>query len=107
MDRGDIYFVDLNPTAGREQRGHRPVILVSPSPFNALGLQLIAPITTGGAYARNRGFAVALAGTRTAGVILCHQVRTIDLAARNGRFVESAPVAIVEDMLARIATLIE
>jgi mRNA interferase ChpB len=106
VDRGEIYFVDLNPTAGREQRGHRPVIVVSPSPFNALGVQLVAPITNGGNFARHLGFAVELNQTMTTGVILCNQLRTIDIAARNGRLVERAPDDIVDDMLARIATLV-
>ena len=107
MERGDIYFVDLNPIAGREQRGHRPIIVVTPKAFNRLGVQLVAPITTGGAFARHRGFAVELTGTQTTGVILCNQLRTIDIGARNGRLVESAPAVVIENMLAKIATLIE
>ncbi len=106
MERGDIYFVDLDPTAGREQRGHRPVILVSPAAFNALGVQLVAPITNGGHFARHRGFAVELTNTQTTGVILCNQLRTVDIAARNGRWVERAADAVIKDMLARIATLL-
>ena len=106
MERGDIYLVDLDPTAGREQRGHRPIIVVTPQAFNRLGVQLVAPITTGGAFARHRGFAVELTGTRTSGVILCNQLRTLDIAARNGRLVERVPAAVVDDMLAKIATLI-
>jgi mRNA-degrading endonuclease toxin of MazEF toxin-antitoxin module len=27
--RGKIYFVDLNPTTGREQSGKRPVLVLS------------------------------------------------------------------------------
>jgi mRNA interferase MazF len=27
--RGEIYFVDLNPTKGREQAGTRPVLVLS------------------------------------------------------------------------------
>ena len=34
MKRGDIYLVALDPTAGREQQGHRPVLIVSPNDFN-------------------------------------------------------------------------
>ena len=107
MERGDIYFVDLDPTARREQRGHRPIIVISPNAFNQLGVQLVAPITSGGAFARHRGFAVELSGTKTTGVILCNQVRTIDIKARNGRFIEPAPAPIVDDMLAKISTLLE
>ena len=66
-----------------------PVILVSAATFNALGVQLVAPITHGGHFARHRGFAVELTNTQTTGVILCNQLRTVDIAARNGRWVES------------------
>ena len=107
MERGDIYVVELDPTAGHEQRGRRPVIVVTPLAFNQLGLQLVAPITSGGAFARHRGFAVDLAGAKTKGFILCNQLRTLDLAARKGRMVERAPAAIIDDMLAKIRTLVE
>jgi mRNA-degrading endonuclease toxin of MazEF toxin-antitoxin module len=107
IERGDIFVVELDPASGHEQRGRRPVIIVTPSAFNELGVQLVAPITSGGGFARHRGFAVALAGTKTAGVILCNQLRTLDLAARKGRFVEHAPLSVVQDMLARVRTLVE
>jgi mRNA interferase ChpB len=82
--------------------------VVSPDRFNALTrVPIVVPITTGGAFARNAGFAVSLAtaGTRTTGVARCDQPRPIDLAARNGRRVESVPQQIIDDVLARLATL--
>ena len=49
MKRGDIYLVSLDPTEGREQRGSRPVLIVSPDAFNvATRLPVVCPITTGG-----------------------------------------------------------
>ena len=33
--RGEIYFVNLNPTKGREQRGRRPVLVVSVDAINS------------------------------------------------------------------------
>jgi mRNA interferase ChpB len=105
--RGDILVVDLSPIAGHEQSGRRPVIVVSPAAFNALGLALVAPITSGGGFARHRGFAVELTGAKTTGVILCNQLRTLDLAARKARFIEPAPAPIVEEMLARVRTLVD
>ena len=108
MKRGDIYLVDLEPTAGREQRGHRPVVIVSPDAFNdATNLPVIAPITNGGDFARRIGFSVPLTGTKTTGVVRCDQPRVLDLKARNGRRVESLPANILDDVLARIATLFE
>jgi len=108
--RGDIYLVSLDPAAGHEQQGTRPVLIVSPDKFNAFTrVPIVVPITSGGAFARTAGFAVSLeaAGTRTAGVVRCDQPRPIDLAARNGRKLESVPAQIVEDVLAKLATLFE
>ena len=34
MKRGDIYLVSLDPPAGHEQGGSRPVLIVSPAEFN-------------------------------------------------------------------------
>ena len=109
MRRGEIWMVSLDPAAGHEQRGTRPVVIVSPAPFNALtGTPVVLPITTGGRSARRRGFAVSLAdaGTRTAGVIRCDQPRVLDLAARNGKRLETVPEAIMDDVLARLAAIL-
>ena len=109
IQRGDVWLVNLDPTAGHEQRGTRPVLVVSPAPFNELtGTPVVLPITTGGSFARRRGFAVSLedAGTRTTGVIRCDQPRVLDLSARKGRRLESAPAPIVEEVLARLATIL-
>lgn len=108
MKRGDIYMVDLDPTAGREQRGHRPVLVISADAFNAATkLPVILPITNGGDFARRIGFAVELAGLKTTGVVRCDQPRVLDLDARNGRKVESLPPELLDDVLARVVTMFE
>jgi mRNA-degrading endonuclease toxin of MazEF toxin-antitoxin module len=110
VERGDIYLVSLDPTAGHEQQGTRPVLVVSPAAFNRLTkTPVVLPITTGGNFARTAGFAVSLtdAGTKTTGVIRCDQPRALDLGARNGRKLESAPPAIVDEVLAKLAPLFE
>ena len=109
MERGDIWHVDLNPTKGNEQQGPRFVLIVSPKEFNLLGTPLCVPITQGGVVARYAGFAATLsgAGTKTGGVVLCNQVRVLDLAARKAKFVERAPDFVVDDAIARIMTLLE
>ncbi len=108
MKRGDIYLVSLDPTEGREQRGSRPVVIVSPDEFNqATKLPVVLPITNGGEFARRLGFAVPIAGIKTTGVIRCDQPRVIDLAARHARKVDTLPEPIMDEVLARIATLFE
>jgi mRNA interferase ChpB len=109
VERGDLFHVDLNPIKGREQAGARYVLVVSPKAFNNLGTPLVCPVTQGGEFARSAGFAVALsgAGTKVQGVVLCNQPRVLDLKARGGRFVERVPDFIMDEVLAKLATLIE
>lgn len=109
MDRGDIYHVGLDPTKGKEQQGARYVLIVSPRDFNRFGTPLVCPITPGGSFARNQGFAVSLsgAGTNAQGVVLCNQPRTLDIAARGGRFAEKAPDFVVDEVIARLQTLLD
>ena len=106
MRRGDIYLVSLDPTEGREQRGSRPVLLVSPTEFNeATKLPVVLPITNGGDFARRLGFAVPLSGIKTTGVVRCDQPRVVDLAARQGRKVDTLPEALLDEVLAKVGTL--
>lgn len=110
MERGDIYLVSLDPTSGHEQRGTRPVLVVSPSAFNRLTkTPVVLPITQGGSFARTAGFAVSLmgAGTDTAGIVRCDQPRAIDLGSRKARKLESVPAAIMDEVLAKLATILE
>ena len=108
MKRGDIYLVSLDPTEGHEQRGSRPVLVVSPDAFNeATNLPVICPITNGGDFARRIGFAVAVLGIKTTGFVRCDQPRVIDLAARHGRKVDTLPESTMLDVLARLAPIFE
>ena len=59
MDRGDIWHVDLDPTKGREQANPRYVLILTPRELNRLGTPVVAPITSGGDFARVRGLAVS------------------------------------------------
>jgi mRNA interferase ChpB len=106
MKRGDIYMVSLDPTQGHEQRGYRPVLIISPTEFNeATKLPVVLPITSGGEFARRIGFAVPITGIRTTGVVRCDQPRVLDIAARSGRKVDALPKELLEDVLARTSTL--
>jgi mRNA interferase ChpB len=108
MRRGDIYLVSLDPTEGREQRGSRPVLVVSASEFNeATRLPVVCPITSGGDFARRIGFAVPIAGIKTTGVVRCDQPRVLDLGARNARKVDTLPAPIMEEVLAKLSPIFE
>jgi mRNA-degrading endonuclease toxin of MazEF toxin-antitoxin module len=110
MRRGEIWLVGLDPVEGHEQRGRRPVLIVSPEAFNRVTrVPIVVPITSGRRFARTAGFAVPLtgAGTKTTGVVRCDQPRALDLGARNGRRLERVPEAIVDEVLARLAPIFE
>lgn len=106
--RGEIWNINLNPTAGKEQQGARPVLVASDKEFNRTGLMLVCPITQGGNHARFAGFAVSLmnTGTKTQGVVMCNQSRTVDYGARGAVFVENAPEYVTDDVLARIQAIL-
>lgn len=108
MNRGDIYLVSLDPTEGREQRGHRPVLVVSPAAFNAATkLPVILSITNGGEFASRIGFAVPIIGIKTTGVVRCDQPRVLDIAARNGRKVDTLPADLLDEVLAKLVPIFE
>lgn len=108
MKRGDIYLVTLDPTEGREQQGHRPVLVISPQAFNeATKLPVILPITNGGEFARRIGFAVPISGIKTTGVVRCDQPRVLDLHERNGRKIDTLPPEILDEVLAKLAPIFQ
>src|SRR5579863_8857286 len=110
MKRGEIWLVSLDPTSGHEQKGRRPVLIVSPEAFNRMTkLPVILPITSGANFARTAGFAVPLtgAGTKTTGVVRCDQPRAVDLTARAGQKLESIPDTVIDEVLAKISPIFE
>jgi mRNA-degrading endonuclease toxin of MazEF toxin-antitoxin module len=110
MKRGEIWLVGLAPASGHEQKGRRPMLIVSPGPFNRITkVPVVLPITSGGNFARMAGFTVPLAGagTKTTGIVRCDQPRALDLAARGGRRLESIPDAIMIEVLARLSPIFE
>ncbi len=84
-------------------------MVVSSTPSHPLtGIPVVPPTTTGGRFARRRGFAVSLddAGARTVGMIRCDQPRGFDPAARNGKRLDTVPETIVDEVRARLAAIV-
>lgn len=82
-----------------------PVFWCCPLRVQQLGLTIVVPITQGGEYSRFQGFAVTLmgSGTETQGVALATGIKSLDLAARGAKKVETTPPAIVDEVLAKLA----
>ena len=104
-DRGDIVYLDFDPTKGHEQRGHRPAFVLSPCSYNAKSsLALFMPITK---QQKGYPFEVLLPPElQTQGVILADQIKCLDWKARSIQFVESVSESVVEEVQAKIEPLL-
>jgi len=78
--RWSVVIVDLDPAEGHEQQGIRRALVVSYEPFHRSGMATICPITTRPPkYPGEVPLPAGIAGQTKDGLILGHQVRTIDL----------------------------
>lgn len=103
--RGDIVWIDLFGTLGHEQSGRRPAVIISPIEYNQkIGLVLACPITS---ISKRYPHEVRLTGTKITGVILSDQIRSIDWKARKAEFAEHVPPGIIDDVEAKLLTLIQ
>ncbi len=83
VQRGDIYLVNLNPVKGREQAGHRPVLVLSTDAINRLPLVVTVVVGTKGEnvtrdYPTNVRVPAAESGLPMETVFLCFQLRSLD-----------------------------
>lgn len=104
--QGDIVYLDFDPQSGHEQRGRRPALVVSNDLFNRISsMTMVCPVTN---TDRGHPFHVPLAGrTITTGVVMCDQVRMLDLVSRRASYKESVPEDIVSEAVDLIAGFIE
>ncbi len=104
-DAGDLIWADLSPTAGAEQSGRRPALVISGARHNGVtGRAVILPITS-----RARGFLFEVPLPETApiaGVILPDQVRTIDWRARFAKSAGSVPADVLSTARAKLGALV-
>jgi mRNA interferase MazF len=86
IQRGDIYFINLDPVIGREQGGTRPVVVVSSnSRVNALPLVITVVIGTKGAnvykdFLTNVRVPSSESGLPLETVFMCFHIRAVDLS---------------------------
>ncbi len=103
--RGDIAWMNFDPQAGHEQAGHRPALVVSPRAFNLqAGMALVCPITS---RTKRHRFEVPLPDNmRVKGVILTHQLKSLDWGARNMEFIATAPASVIYEVLKIIRSIL-
>lgn len=77
MDRGDVYWVDLNPTRGSEINKKRPCVIVSATPINlARNTVIVIPLSMAAKPRPPIVIQVQCMGKHVSAV--CDQIRTVD-----------------------------
>ncbi|MBI3637409.1 MAG: type II toxin-antitoxin system PemK/MazF family toxin [Candidatus Rokubacteria bacterium] len=108
MRRGDVFWADLRPRSGSEQRGRRPVIVMSNDGFNLTATWrslIVVPLSASDAQAKRVSTVVTLSagvgGLSRSCVAVCHQVTTLDRAKLRERIgaLPAAAMAAVESGL--------
>jgi mRNA interferase MazF len=75
--RGHVYWVDLEPTAGSQQRGRRPCLVLSVDPINAVRRTVgVVPLSSSPKVAEPVVVAVPSIGQQS--VAICDQLRAVD-----------------------------
>lgn len=89
MKRGDLFWAELEPRSGSEQRGRRPVLVISHDGFNKVRSWrsvIVVPLSTSSKQAQRGPTAVEIpkecfnATTKKSSIALCHQITTLDRA---------------------------
>src|SRR5258706_14592063 len=104
-ERGDVFWLSLDPRIGHEQGGRRPVMVLSPAFYNRrAGLLLCCPITS---KSKRYPFEVVLPdGLGVSGVVLADHVRSLDWHSRPIDYLCLLPQPVVDDVLAKASSLL-
>ena len=104
-DRGDLVWVDFNPTRGREQAKVRPAIVVSPKSYNQkTNLAIMCPITS---VQKGYPFEVEVNEKEVSGVVLSDHVRSLDWKVRNTKFIVKAKPKVIQEVQTKLLLLID
>lgn len=82
IKRGDLFWVNLDPTRGSEQAGQRPVLVIQNDIGNEVApTTIVAPLTTKSftkEYPTNVHLPKGIGGLKSDSTILLSQIRTLD-----------------------------
>ncbi|MGH7201717.1 MAG: endoribonuclease MazF [Planctomycetaceae bacterium] len=104
--RGDLVWLQFNPQTGHEQAGRRPALVVSPRAYNEkAGLALVCPVTS---QVKGYPFEVVLPDhLKVKGAVLSDQLKSLAWRARQAKRITVAPPDVLDEVLARIQSLLE
>ena len=101
-EAGEVIWVDLNPTLGCEQAGHRPCLVLTPSSYNnKTNLAVACAMTTA---QKGYPFEVTMPD---GGIILVDQLKTLDWRSRKAKSKGVfAPPKVLQQVRALLGTLL-
>lgn len=99
-EKGDIIWLDFDPSSGSEIMKRRPAFVISKAIFNTrVRMAVVAPITS-----KVHGVPLEVVlppkGLKTKGSVLVYQLKSLDVFNRKAKFIEKAPVAVIDHVTA-------
>jgi mRNA interferase MazF len=105
-DAGDIIDINFDPQEGREQRGRRPALVLSPRVYNQrAGLCVLCLITN-----QQKGYpfeVVIPPGHAVTGVVLSDQVKSLSWERRGAALRCPAPTRVTSETKGKIKALLQ
>jgi mRNA interferase MazF len=98
--KGDLVWLNFDPTKGHEQAGKRPALVLSPKAYNKIGLFIVCPITT-----KRKGYNTEVplsSKSAVKGVVLTHQIHTKDWHVRTVKKGGMVQEDVLQQVLARV-----
>lgn len=104
-NRGDFVYIDQDPSAGFEQAGRHPALVISERIFNiSTNYVVCCPITS---TIRGYVFEVVIPNNlQIQGVVRSDQIKSLDWKARRCEFVAIAPARLLVDTLYLLSAII-
>ncbi len=102
--KGDLVILTFDPSAGHEQQGRRPALIISNETFNEhVGLAIACPITN---TDRNFPFHVKIDSDKLSGFIMTEQVKSIDYKVRKVKFIEKVSDEVLDKVLGILESVV-
>lgn len=106
VKQGDIILIDFAPNIGHEQTGKRPALVLSCNTYNNnTKMIILCPITS-----NSKPFPTHVeldSDTKTSGVVMCEQIRSMDLSSRQYRILEHASDNLLLKVLNTVNAILE
>ena len=103
-ERGDIVWLDVEPTEGKEIGKHRPMLTLSSKLYNKhTGLLICCPISTS---VRGAATEVTVNNLDEVSVVATTLIQTMDWKSRKVKFIAKAEPAVFQEAILKIIPLI-